>query len=264
MGVENSDQQAEVDLRWPKLSEGLIEGFGALSVISVLSILLHSLYPQANGNSWLVVTPAEGGLSFLKSLVSIFTTHFFHASDEHLWGNLLYLWPVGLIAFAVAGAPRAFGAIGLGICYGGMAQLIFGTNGTIYLGSSSIIFALIGLIILASVRKGRIVTLAMLLGLGFLGDRFFDTIRPTEITAIAGISWLGHLGGLIGGFTADLKSPIEAVRVLHRSSTITDEETEDLLKRAYPEGYSYKIFEELEKETVEQEEGNKNDRAESR
>ncbi|MGJ8650765.1 MAG: rhomboid family intramembrane serine protease [Opitutaceae bacterium] len=245
MSTKTPQEQKVADLRWPKLSEGLIFGVITLGAISVLSILLHYFYPGANRNPWLVVTPGEGSVSFLKSLISVFTTHFFHGSWSHLWSNLLFLWPAGLIAFAVAGAPRALGAIGYGILYAGMAQLIFGQNGTIYLGSSSILFALLGVIILASVRKGKLVTLGMLLGIGYLGDGFFDTIRPTEMSATVGISWLGHLGGLLGGFTADLKDPIEAVRVLHESDNISDEEAEQLLRKVYPDPYMDEIIEEV-------------------
>lgn len=245
MSTETPKEQKVADLRWPKLSEGLIFGVITLGAISALSILLQYFYPQANHNPWLVTIPEDGSVLFQKSIVSVFTTHFFHGNWSHLWGNLLYLWPVGLIAFAVAGAPRGLSAIGYGILYAGMAQLIFGHNGTIYLGSSSILFALLGVIILASVRKGKLVTLGMLLGIGYLGDGFFDTIRPTEMTAIAGISWLGHLGGLLGGFTADLKDPIEAVRVLHNSENISDEETEELLRKVYPDPYMDEIVEEV-------------------
>lgn len=235
----------ESDLRWPKLSEGLIIGVFTLGAISVLTVLLHYFYPRANLNPWLVTVPEEGSIIFQKSVVSVFTTHFFHGNWSHLWSNLLSLWPVGMIAFAVAGAPRALRAIGYGILYAGMAQLLFGNEGTAYLGSSSIIFALLGVVILASVRRGQLLTIGMLLGIGFLGDAFFDNIRPTEMTAMIGISWLGHLGGLIGGFKADLKSPIEAVRVLHESDSISDEETEQLLRNVYPEPYLDEILEEI-------------------
>lgn len=245
MSTENQPKPKTADLRWPKLSDGLIIGVFTLGLISVLSILLHKFYPQANLNPWLVTVPENGKLFIQKSSVSIFTTHFFHGSWDHLWGNLKFLWPVGMIAFALAGAPRALSAIGFGILYAGIAQLIFGHDGTAYLGSSSIIFALLGVIILASVRKGQFITIGMLLGIGFLGDGFFDTIRPTEMTAIIGISWLGHLGGLIGGFNADLKDPIEAVRVLHNSDNISDEEAEQLLRKVYPDPYIEDMMEEI-------------------
>jgi membrane associated rhomboid family serine protease len=173
------------------------------------------------------------------------------------------MWPAGLIAFAVAGPHRATAAIGYGILFAGLAQLKFGESGTIYVGSSSIVFALFGVIILASIRKGIILTTLMVLGIGFLGDSFFNTIRPTEVTAIMGISWLGHLGGLIGGFAADLKDPVEAIRVLHKSETIDDSEAEALLKRAYPEGYQDERNEEFENEILEEVEKTIHDRAKS-
>ncbi len=237
--------QNKVDLRWPRLGEGLATGFFVLGAISVVCILLHWFYPKANLNPWLV-TQASDDL-FSKSLVSVLTTHFFHGSDKHLWGNLLFMWPVGLAAFAIAGPYRGLAAIGYGIFFAGMAQYRAGIEGAFYMGSSSIVFAFLGVIILASIRKGLILTILMVFGIGLLGDSFFDTIRPTEASMVMGISWLGHLGGLIGGFTADLKDPTEAIRVLHNSGTIDEAETESLLKRACPGNYLDELNQEFEK-----------------
>lgn len=243
MSEENSILPTQAaDLQWPKLGDGLIAGVFILGAISLLCILLHLFYPAANKNPWLMT---QGGNDlFSPSLVSVFTTHFFHGSNHHLWSNLSFIWPAGLIAFAIAGPARASAAIAYGIFFAGLAQFRFGEPGTFYVGSSSIAFALLGVIVLASIRKGIIMTVLMVVGIGFIGDLFFDTIRPTETTATQGISWLGHLGGLIGGFAADLRDRVEAIRVLYQSDTISETETEDLLRRANPTCYASEISEE--------------------
>lgn len=224
------DPKAPADLRWPTFGEGFMAGLFLLAAMTILIGLLHYFYPAANRNPWLVTIP-DGVGPFQKSITSIFTTHFFHGSWEHVGGNLVGLWIIGLLAFSVAGAPRALAAMGYGILFAGIAQLVVGTEGVAHLGSSSIVFAFIGVLIPTAIRKGAVWTLLMVVGMSLIGDSFFETIRPTETVKVMGISWLAHLGGLIGGILADLKCPIEAVRVLHEKGVINPKETEKLLRR---------------------------------
>jgi membrane associated rhomboid family serine protease len=225
------------DLRWPSAKDGLIVGIITLLILSSIMILLQRFYPQANHNPWFVTVPQKGYFIFQKSTLSIFTAHFFHGDWDHLWGNLLGLWVCGLIAFTVAGYPRAFAAIGWGILFAGAAQLAAGTPNVAHMGSSSIVFAFIGLIIPAAIRKGTLFIILMVLGMSYIDDMVFETIRPSMTTKVMHISWLGHLGGLIGGIMADLQDPTEAIRVLYKRGLISDKLTEKLLRKSSPERY---------------------------
>lgn len=235
MNAENTPEPS-ADLRWPSFTAGLQVGFFIILLMTIVMVLLQLYYAGADGNAWLVIKP-DGFGPFQQSITAVVTTHFFHASWEHLWNNLGGLWIAGLIAFAFAGYQRAFMAIVYGGGLTGLVLLFVGADGATYLGSSAIVFAFMGLIIPAAIRKGIGATVLMVIGFSFIDNLFFDTIRPTAVTAEYGIAWLGHLCGLIGGIMADLNNPTEAVRVLYKKGIIGDRATEALLRNTSPELY---------------------------
>ncbi|MDQ8206182.1 rhomboid family intramembrane serine protease [Coraliomargarita sp. SDUM461003] len=235
MNTENKTEQS-ADLRWPDFTVSLRVGFFVILALSAIMALLQLYLPAGNGNSWLVIQ-SNGLGAFPEAITAIVSTHFFHASWEHLWINLGGLWIAGLIAFSLAGYQRALMAMVYGGLLAGIVFVCVGAEGTTYLGASPLVYGFVGLIIPSALRKGMLPTLLLVIGLSVIGKLLFDSIRDTAVSAEYGVVWLGYFCGLMGGFMADLNNPTEAVRVLHKKGFIDGRATEALLRETCPELY---------------------------
>ncbi len=211
--------------RRPPWSMRLLMGVLVLGVLTLgLGYVFLELGLPRN-NPWLVLYPRVP-----QSLTAIFASVAFHADEAHLMGNLVALWVLGIWAFSL-GWLRTIAALFYGIAFAGAATWLFGQGGAAHLGASGAIFALAGFVFLRSLRTSPLAIIVVCVFLGVWDTGFFDTIRPTAFAAENGISWLGHLGGLLGGMYAELESTGEAVRILYRSDVIDEEECEALMNR---------------------------------
>ena len=189
-----------------------------LFFISLSLWLLWLLWGRVS-NEWLVIQPKN-----LKSIFAIITSNFFHGNSDHLYGNLIFFCIIGYFCFWYEGR-RTFSGIIYGALGTGLVQFFVGDKTALYLGFSGIIFALIGILFVASIRKGHIFIIALVcIGMFLLGSSFFDTIRPTYYALLKNISWQGHLGGFIGGIWSQVRNLKICLEMLLEADIINEQE----------------------------------------
>ncbi len=160
----------------------------------------------------------------LVSIPAILLSNFFHKDFTHLFGNLLFFVPLGFWVFKQEGM-RGFLGILVGMLVAGVATWVFGERVSSTVGFSGAVFACVGILLVRSIRESVLQTVVFLVLLYFfLEDSLFETIRPTVSTEKGNISWLGHLGGLIGGMMVQIRSIQIALEMLHKQDHITEEE----------------------------------------
>lgn len=124
----------------------------------------------------------------------LITSAFAHIAPLHLGMNMLALWFLGPTLERSLGRVRFLAVYLLSALAGSVAVMWFANRGSATLGASGAIFGLMGAyFILAKKVGGDIRTVMFWL---FLNVAFTFTM--------AGVSWQGHIGGLIGGLVAAL------------------------------------------------------------
>ena len=166
----------------------------------------------------------------LWSIPAIVLGNFFHANLAHLGENLLVFWLVGLWAFKQE-KKMAFWGMFWGALFCGAAQWRFGVEGSQYLGFSGIVFSLVGVLIVSCIRIGAIAIVPMCLGVYFLFIERTGTLSLWPSESTKGLSWQGHLGGLMGGMYSQIKDPGIALRVLAGSGWMTPNEAKVIHNR---------------------------------
>ena len=187
------------------------------------------------------------------SIPAIILSNFFHSDTGHLISNLMFFWVFGLWAFKQEKSEVLQGIL-YGAVFAGVATWLFGTAGSVHLGFSGVVFALVGILIISSIRIGCItiivfMCLAVYIGLIVSGgaptlwpsdltNQYADilsylrgapTLWPSDFTE--GVPWLGHLGGLIGGMYSQIKSPRHALRILAEKELVTPKEAKAINSR---------------------------------
>lgn len=164
------------------------------------------------------------------SLPAIILGNFFHGNIKHLESNLLSLWVFGLWAFKQE-RYKAFKGMFYGALFCGAAQWFFGkymdgyARGiTFHLGFSGVAFALVGVLFVSCIRIGigAIVPMCVLVYFLMIKGTGTLTLWPSEYADR--VSWIGHLGGLIGGMYSQIKDPQIALRILAGSGWMTPNE----------------------------------------
>ena len=179
--------------------------------------IMYWLTDGAPKNRLLVIDPRE-----IRSLPAIFFSNFFHGSKAHLTGNIGGFLIFGTLVIKQEGTRGLWGIL-LGCLTAGATIWVFGAGYT--LGFSGAVFACLGILIVRSIRTSIFQTILLIIIIGTVYEvSFFETIRPTEYTNDNRISWLGHLGGLIGGMMSQIRNRAVAAEILFRNDKITSEE----------------------------------------
>ena len=132
------------------------------------------------------------------SLVDIITSPFLHGSLEHLASNALPLFSLGFIA-AMTGIKRFFLVTALVILIEGIGVWFFSPANTISVGASGVVFGYFGYLLLRGLVDRRPVDVVVSIGVALsYGYVMWNSIGFGS----TGISWQGHLSGLVGGLTA--------------------------------------------------------------
>ncbi|HEV2780337.1 MAG TPA: rhomboid family intramembrane serine protease [Actinophytocola sp.] len=132
------------------------------------------------------------------SLVDILTAPFLHGSLEHLASNALPLFSLGFIA-ATTGWKRFLLVTAVIIVVGGFGVWLFSPANSLSVGASGVVFGYFGYLLLRGLVDRRPVDIVVSLGVALsYGYVMWNSIG----FGVQGISWQGHIAGLIGGLLA--------------------------------------------------------------
>jgi membrane associated rhomboid family serine protease len=176
-------------------------GGAGSALVDKLALLPQSAYRRMPDGTVTLVQGVDGG-AWWQLMTSVFT----HVELLHIGFNMLALYFLGPGLETVLGRWR-FLALYLvsGLC-GSAAVMLFADPHSQTLGASGAIFGLMGaLVVLAFKVGGNLQTVLMWLGLNLV----------FTFTA-GGISWQGHVGGLVGGLV--LGTAIAYAPRSHRSA----------------------------------------------
>jgi membrane associated rhomboid family serine protease len=127
-------------------------------------------------------------------LPEIFTSPFLHFNWDHIEGNSGPLFVFGLLA-AYRGVLR-FGGVTLVVAItSGLAVWLFQSSGSITVGASGLIFGYFGYVLARGLIDRNLIDAlaAVVMALSYA------YILTVAIPGTPGVSWIGHLGGLVGG-----------------------------------------------------------------
>ena len=133
----------------------------------------------------------------VAGLVGIVCTPFLHLGLGHLAANSIPFVVLG--AFVFLGGRRTFWSVtAFVVLIGGFGVWLFAPKFTNHLGASGLIFGYLGFLLARGIfAKSAFWILTSCAVLGIYGGLLFGVL-PHE----AGISWQGHLFGLVGGIVA--------------------------------------------------------------
>ncbi|MEU5049852.1 rhomboid family intramembrane serine protease [Streptomyces sp. NPDC021096] len=128
------------------------------------------------------------------SLPDILTAPFLHLSWEHIESNSGPLFVFGFLA-AYRGVARFFGLTALVAVVSGLTIWMFEGDGIGTVGASGLVFGYFGYVVVRGFFDRHLID--SLVGI-VMGASYAYTLTLT-VPGTPGISWLGHLGGLVGG-----------------------------------------------------------------
>ncbi len=134
-----------------------------------------------------------------NGILGIFTAPFIHVNYAHLIGNTLPFMVLGGMVLFSGKRKFIFTTIVSGLI-SGIGIWLFARKGTVHAGSSTLIFSYLGFIIIQAwiTRSCLSATLAIISG------TLYGTLLLTLLINQNGISWHGHLFGLLGGLLSGL------------------------------------------------------------
>ena len=179
---------AEIDVDEARKAFFLMVGFIAL--IWILQIA-----------NWADHYHLDGGYGILPRslghLGDIFTAPFLHFSWDHIEGNSGPLFVFGLLA-AYRGVVKFLGVTLVVAITSGLAVWLFQGSNQLTVGASGLIFGYFGYVLTRGIIERNLIDAlaAVVIGLSYA------YILTVAIPGAHGVSWIGHLGGLIGGIAS--------------------------------------------------------------
>jgi membrane associated rhomboid family serine protease len=133
----------------------------------------------------------------VSRLPEIFTAPFLHFSWDHIEGNSGQLFVFGLLA-AYRGVVKFLGVTLLVAVTSGLAVWFFQGSHELTVGASGLIFGYFGYVLARGVIDRNLIDAlaAVVMALSYA------YILTVAIPGTPGVSWIGHLGGLVGGLAA--------------------------------------------------------------
>ena len=133
----------------------------------------------------------------VSRLGEIFSAPFLHFSWQHIEGNSVPLFVLGVLA-----AYRSIGRfllVSLIVAVtSGMAVWLFQSPNELTVGASGLIFGYFGYVLM----RGFFDRNPIDIGVGLVAGALYWTILEVAIPGTPGVSWIGHVGGLVGGVLA--------------------------------------------------------------
>ncbi|GAB2687538.1 rhomboid family intramembrane serine protease [Kitasatospora kifunensis] len=131
----------------------------------------------------------------ITRLPEIFTAPLLHFSWQHLEGNSGPLFVFGFLA-AYRGVKKFLLLTLLITVTSGLAVWIFQDGNTVSVGASGLIFGYLGYVVLRGLFDRHLID--TLIGVVMAASFAYELVGATP-GAPGGVSWLAHLGGLVGG-----------------------------------------------------------------
>lgn len=183
-----SVRAAEIDVTEARKAFFLMVGFiGLIWVLQVFNWAGHYRLDVDYG-----ILPRNIG-----RLPEIFTSPFLHFNWDHIEGNSGPLFVFGLLA-AYRGVVRFLGVTALVAITSGLAVWLFQSSDSLTVGASGLIFGYFGYVLARGLIDRNLIDAlaAVVMALSYA------YILTVAIPGTPGVSWVGHLGGLIGGIAA--------------------------------------------------------------
>src|ERR1700743_2745083 len=133
----------------------------------------------------------------LSRLPEIFTAPFLHFSWQHIEGNSVPLFVLGVLA-AYRSVSRFLLASLIIAVTSGLAVWLFQSSNELTVGASGLIFGYFGYVLIRGFFDRSLVDIVV----GLVAGVLYWTILQVAIPGTPGVSWIGHLGGLVGGVLA--------------------------------------------------------------
>ena len=130
----------------------------------------------------------------LSRLPEIFSAPFLHFSWAHIEGNSGPLFVFGFLA-AYRGVVRFLWLTLIVAVTSGLAEWLFQSGDTVGVGASGLIFGYFGYVVLRGIFDRHLID--TLIGLVMAAS--FAYLVTVALPGTPGVSWLAHLGGLVGG-----------------------------------------------------------------
>src|ERR1700761_2461338 len=133
----------------------------------------------------------------LSRLPDIFTAPFLHFSWQHIEGNSVPFFVLGVLA-AYRSIARFLLLTLIVAVTSGLAVWLFQSSNELTVGASGLIFGYFGYVLV----RGFVDRSAVDIVVGLVAGALYWTILTVAIPGTPGVSWIGHLGGLVGGVLA--------------------------------------------------------------
>lgn len=136
----------------------------------------------------------------IDGLWGIIFCPFLHAGFPHLIANTISFLSLGYLTMAQRTSD--FWSVTLTAALtSGLGIWIFGAPGSLHIGASGVIFGYLGFLIFRGLFKRRLSTIFLSLFVAF----FYGGLLWGVLPGHRGVSWEGHLFGLLGGIQAARK-----------------------------------------------------------
>ena len=173
-----------------KFREALIVMGAFLAVIWILQVV-----------NWAVGYRLDSEFGILPEhasrLPEIFTAPFLHFSWAHIEGNSVPLFVLGVLAAYRSLVRFLFASLIIAVT-SGMAVWLFQSGNELTVGASGLIFGYFGYVLVRGFFDRNLVDI----GVGLVAGALYWTILQVAIPGTPGVSWIGHVGGLVGGVLA--------------------------------------------------------------
>jgi membrane associated rhomboid family serine protease len=166
----------------------------------------------------------------LSRLPDIFTAPFLHVSWQHIEGNSVPLFVLGVLA-AYRSLKRFLLASLIIAVTSGLAVWLFQASDELTVGASGLIFGYFAYVLVRGFFDRSMVDIVV----GLVAGALYWTILAVAIPGTPGVSWIDHAGGLVGGVLAAwlLRTPAAARRPVpagRRTPASTAKSVDDMLR----------------------------------
>jgi membrane associated rhomboid family serine protease len=133
----------------------------------------------------------------VSRLPDILSAPFLHFSWQHIEGNSVPLFVLGVLA-AYRSIARFLVMSLIVALTSGLAVWLFQAPNELTVGASGMIFGYFGYVVVRGFFDRNLVDI----GIGIIAGVLYWTILAVAVPGTPGVSWIGHVGGLVGGVLA--------------------------------------------------------------